>query len=359
MSEKVLQERQSARLPAQLEPLHPAKQEWPLPKVTSGKALLYGLVKTLRQNETVLKIMVAMFRALQRSGITLIPNHYYCPVPDLGQLEGREWPLMPAHIGFELNLQRQLEFLCDVVPLFAAECCGEDAALKICGYDYNNGFFETVDAEVAYSAVRSVKPARVIEVGGGFSTCILAAALEMNRVQDGIDAELVTIDPFPERITDRLRARTRLIRKPVQDVDLSVFLSLKAGDILFLDSSHVVSVGSDVVREYLEILPRLERGVLIHAHDIFLPSDYPRDAVLKRLSFWSEQYLLQAFLTFNSEFEVFWAGSAMQMLYPEVLEQRFPRWKHSYRDMPKDKRSFVPSLDGDHVWPSSFWMRRL
>ena len=359
MPDRALQEINSQRFPAQLCPVHPADQQWPLPTVTRAKALLYGLVKRLRQNEAVLKFMVGTFRALQRSGITLVPNHYYWPVPDLGELERREWPLMPAHVGFELNLQRQLDFLHEVVPQFATEWCGADAALKNCGYDYNNGFFETVDAEVAYSVVRSVKPSRVIEVGGGFSTCVIAAALDMNRAQYGIEAELITIDPFPERITDRLRARTMLIRKPVQDVDISIFLSLKADDILFLDSSHVVSVGSDVVREYLEILPRLDRGVLIHAHDIFLPSDYPRDAVLKRLSFWSEQYLLQGFLTFNSEFEVLWAASAMQMLYPEVLEQRFPRWKHSYRDMPKDKRSFVPSLDGDHVWPSSFWMKRL
>ena len=327
MLEKVIHEAHSEAPAAQLGPMTPLRSERQsaLPKPASSKALLYGLVKRLRQNEAVLRFMVASFRALQRSGITLIPNHYYWPVPDVAELERREWPLMAAHVGFELNLQQQLDFLHQVVSSYAAEWCSARPALQRCGYHYSNGFFETVDAEVAYSIIRSHKPARIVEVGGGFSTCVLAAALEMNREQDGVHAELVTIDPFPERVPDGLRTSLTLIRKPIQEVDLSVFLSLEDGDILFLDSSHVVCVGSDVVREYLEILPRLDRGVLIHAHDIFLPSDYPRDAVLKRLSFWSEQYLLQAFLTFNSEFEVLWAASAMQLLYPEVLEQRFPQ----------------------------------
>ncbi|HET7442784.1 MAG TPA: class I SAM-dependent methyltransferase [Terriglobales bacterium] len=322
---------------------------------TTGKAVLYALAKKLRQNEAVLGLMVRIFRALQRSGITLIPNHYYWPVPDIAELERREWPPSSVPVGFELNLQKQVEFLQQIVPDYAEETPG---ALESSGYHYNNGFFETVDAEIAYSVIRSHRPTRIVEVGGGFSTRILAAALEMNREQYGVEAELVTIDPFPERIPENLRARVELIRKPSQEIDLSVFLSLRAGDILCLDSSHVVSVGSDVVREYLEILPRLDSGVLIHAHDIFLPSDYPRDAVLKNLSFWSEQYLLQAFLTFNPQFEVLWAASAMQMFYPEILEQRFPQWKHSYREMPRDMRRFVPSVDGDRVWPSSFWMRR-
>jgi methyltransferase family protein len=149
------------------------------------------------------------------------------------------------------------------------------------------------------------------------------------------------------------------VRKAVQDLDLGFFNTLESGSILFIDSSHVVGVGSDVVREYLEILPRLKPGVIVHVHDIFLPCDYPRDAVLNRLWFWSEQYLLQAFLSFNHQFEVLWASSAMQTHYPSVLDQYFPRWQHSYVNMPASKRRFVPTPDGDHVWPSSFWMRRV
>ena len=151
----------------------------------------------------------------------------------------------------------------------------------------------------------------------------------------------------------------QLISASVQSVDLDVFLTLEDGDFLFLDSTHVVGIGSDVVREYLEILPRINPGVLIHAHDIFIPSDYPQNLVLKSLSFWSEQYLLQALLMFNPRFEVVWGSSAMQSFKPEALEQAFPNWKQSYQNMPTAKRRFLPSIDGERVWPSSFWMRKV
>jgi hypothetical protein len=171
---------------------------------------------------------------------------------------------------------------------------------------------------------------------------------------------LVTIDPYPDRFPQKaLSDRVHLITQNIQDVDLDVFLSLQSGDFLFLDSSHVVGIGSDCVREYLEIVPRVADGVIIHAHDIFIPADYPREAVLHNLAFWSEQYLLQALLTFNPRFEVLWGSSCMQSRATAELEEAFPHWRHSYRNMPPKKRRFLPTRDGDHTWPSSFWMRKM
>jgi hypothetical protein len=173
----------------------------------------------------------------------------------------------------------------------------------------------------------------------------------------------VSIDPNPDRFLRNGREGTVIqIPKAIQDMDLRLINELESGDILFIDSSHIIAVGSDVVCEYLEILPRLKPGVIVQFHDIFLPSDYPRDAALKRLCFWSEQYLLHAFLSFNpfnNDFEVLWASSAMYLRHSNVLEQCPPRWAHSYIQMPKSKRRFVPSMDQDHVWPSSFWIRRV
>jgi hypothetical protein len=185
----------------------------------------------------------------------------------------------------------------------------------------------------------------------------LAAAIQKNHERDHLEGELVSIDPFPERFAGN--GSVAQIPKAVQDVDLEFFDCLEQGDILFIDSSHVVAVGSDVVQLYLQVLPKLKPGVLVHVHDIFLPADYPRDAVLNKLWFWSEQYLLQAFLTFNQEFDVLWGSSAMQIHCPWVLESCFPEWRNSYRKMPESKRRFVPTRDGDRVWPSSFWMRRV
>ncbi len=322
--------------------------------------LLVSLARRLHQNERALAFMVRAFRALQKMGVNVSPNHFYWPIPDIAELEFREWPVKNLPVGFDLRLERQLDFLRCVVPQYSHEIAFSHRSTERSGYHYDNGFFETVDAEISYCFVRKYKPARIIEVGGGFSTRVLALALQTNLDRDGVRGELTTIDPFPDRLSKlELQDRVRLVPKRIQEVHLEHFLSLKAGDILFIDSSHVVSVGNDVVREYLEIIPRLQSGVLVHAHDIFLPSDYPREMVLSNLAFWSEQYLLQAFLTFNPSFEVLWGSSAMQIFYPEILEAAFPQWKQSYRKLSRSTRRFVPTMDGERVWPSSFWMRRI
>jgi predicted O-methyltransferase YrrM len=303
--------------------------------------------------------LVRSFRFLQRAGINVTPNHYYYPVPDLAQLEKREWPRYSFPPGCRFNLQKQVELAWELAAHYGNECRFTSEPRRDC-YHYNNGYFESVDAEMAYCMVREFKPARVVEIGTGYSTRVLAAALQKNAERDHIEGKLISVDPYPERFSQNgWRGMVLQVPKAVQDLDLNFFNQLESGDILFIDSSHVVGTGSDVVREYLEILPRLKPGVIVHIHDIFLPADYPRDAVLNRLWFWSEQYLLQAFLSFNNQFEVLWASSAMYMEHPQVLEHCFPRWRQSYINMPESKRRFVPTMDHEHVWPSSFWMRRV
>ncbi len=341
------------RLP--LRPLNPTpKGVGKEPSHARGK--VGQLLRRLRESALVSRAMVSGFRALQRLGVSVTPNHFYWPVPDIHDLESRAWAADAPPVGFDLGLERQVKWAGELAAGYHHEWSFPDRAAGPTEYHYNNGLFEAVDAEMAYCIVRALKPSRIIEVGGGFSTRILSAAVRANRAMDDVEGELITIEPFP---SPGLQGITNLIPSRIQEVDLDLFLSLKDGDILFLDSSHVVSVGSDVVREYLEILPRLQPGVIVHVHDIFLPSDYPRDSVISNFCFWSEQYLLQAFLTFNSRFEVLWGSSAMQHYHPEVLLANFPRWEHSYRDMPKRVRQYLPTSDRDRVWPSSFWIRRM
>ncbi len=314
----------------------------------------------LHDNETALAFLRNTFRMFQRIGITVSPNHYYWPVPDFRELQARKWPAEEEPVGLDLAFARQLEFLQTIVPQYQSEWEEDSSPFFSVGYKYCNGFFETVDAEIAYCLVRHYKPRRIVEVGGGYSSRVLAAALDLNFKLDGVRGELVTIDPHPDRFPqEALSNRVHLITQTVQNVDLDLFLNLESGDFLFLDSSHVVGIGSDVVREYLEIIPRVAGGVLIHAHDIFIPADYPREAVLHNLAFWSEQYLLQALLMFNQQFEVLWGSSCMQSRATTALEISFPQWQHSYRNMSPKKRRFIPTRDGDHTWPSSFWMRKL
>jgi len=318
--------------------------------------------RRLRENDTIATLMLASFRVLQRIGINLTPNHFYWPIPDVAELERREWPVQMPSGSFNFHLDQQVKLLRKIAADYSAEWkFPEQAENDSRGYHYNNGFFETVDAEMAYSLVRLFKPARVIEIGAGFSTRVLAAALQANwDDRSRAAAELVSIDPMPERLPQNDFCKfVRVLPRRVQDVDLAVFQSLGPNDILFIDSSHVVATGSDVVREYLEILPILRSGVLVHVHDIFLPSDYPREAVLKNMCFWSEQYMLQAFLTFNSSFEVVWASSAMQCFHRDMLDAVFPRWRTSYRAIARSRRRWVPSQDEQRVWPSSFWIRRV
>jgi hypothetical protein len=155
---------------------------------------------------------------------------------------------------------------------------------------------------------------------------------------------LISIDPFPNKILKKgFPGLSKLIADKVQNVDLKLFASLAAGDILFIDSSHVMRSGGDVQLEYCEILPRMAPGVLVHIHDISLPKPYPRVYFENRLYF-NEQYLLQAFLCFNSRFEVIWPGNYMMLKYPKEICNVFPEYHEMRKSFPMSE-------------PSSFWMR--
>jgi predicted O-methyltransferase YrrM len=323
-----------------------------------AKRLITGMARRIKENSVFFPAIVRGFRALQRLGVNLTPNHFYWPIPDMEDLAQREWPIYATPAGCDFRLRDQLDlarhFRSRYIPELTWNSLPADDT-----YHYNNGYFESCDAEVAYCMVREWKPRRIIEIGSGFSTRAMAEALRVNLQEDGIVGELITVDPYTERlpVNDATKQIT-VVPERVQRLDLSLFETLEADDILFIDSSHVVAVGSDVVQEYLQVLPHLRPGVLVHVHDIFLPSDYPRRAVLDNLWFWSEQYLLQAFLSFNHEFEILWSASAMQLSHAGVLDQCFPNWHDSYTNIPPSQRRFIPSVDGNRVWPSSFWMRR-
>jgi hypothetical protein len=315
--------------------------------------------RRLKNNSVLFRAAVRGFRALQRLGITVTPNHFYWPVPDVGELAQREWPIYSEPPGCNFRIREQARLLKEFASTYMPELAWS-AIPKSGSYHYHNGYFECGDAEVTYCMVRHWKPRRIIEIGSGYSTRVMTQALRINLERDEVAGELITVDPYPERLPkDGLGNAVTVVPERVQQLDLSLFELLGPDDILFIDSSHVVAVGSDVVREYLQILPRLNPGVLVHVHDIFLPSDYPRSAVLENLWFWSEQYLLQAFLAFNPEFEVLWAASAMQLSHAELLDRSLPNWRNSYASMPAAQRRFVPTADGNRVWPSSFWMRRI
>jgi Predicted O-methyltransferase len=184
----------------------------------------------------------------------------------------------------------------------------------------------------------------IVEVGSGFSSIIAAEAIAKNK-----NSALICIEPFPpDFLRKGFPGLHSLIEKKVEDIDLEFFSQLQSGDILFIDSSHTVRIGGDVNYLFLEVLPRLKPGVIVHVHDIFLPFEYRRDWVMDEFRFWSEQYLLQAFLTFNSEFEVLMANRYLAHRYLDDLKAAFPSLEKLKATLPNSVR-----------WGGgSFWMRR-
>lgn len=329
----------------------------PRQRPSKATTIWLEMVRRLRRSPVVDRLLMAGFRAMQRMGFSVVPNHYYWPIPDLDALEARPRETYGSRISFHLS--RQVAFANEVLSARKDECIFPvNTARSDDEYHLNNGMFESVDAEVAHCMVRTLRPRRIIEIGGGYSTRVLSRAARMNA-HEGSPCALTTIEPFPSGVLRRGMAGSfNLVEKLIQDVELSFFDQLQPNDILFIDSSHVVGTGSDVVYEHLKIMPRLNKGVVIHLHDIFLPADYPDSTIFRSLCFWSEQYLLEAMLSGNNDFDVLWASSAMQIYHAELLERVVPTWKDSFRSMPTEARRFIPSKDGHRVWPSSFWMRK-
>lgn len=283
------------------------------------------------------------FRLLERLGVHVTPNHFYFPVPDTRSLDETLWKRQSELVGIDLDEAAQIELLAS----FAAEFRNEYEAFprEPTGVPHQfflgNTRFDAVDAEILYCMIRRFRPARVFEIGSGYSTYLSAQALLKNRDAHGQPAELIACEPYPGPVLQAgFPGLSRLIAARVQDVPLTEFERLDSGDILFIDSSHVLKIGSDVQYEFLEILPRLKKGVLVHVHDIFLPAEYPRAWVLEQHKFWNEQYLLQAFLSFNSAYKVLWGGSFMHLEHPHALSEAFS------------------SYDRRRSWPGSFWIRR-
>jgi len=286
----------------------------------------------------------ATFHVWQKLGVHITPVHYYQPLPDTRRLNGNLWKRLGALPGVDLNERFQLDLLSQFVAEYRSEyeSFPREKQKEPFQYYVNCGFFESVDGEILYCMVRHFKPLRIVEIGSGFSTYVSAQAVRRNEQESAKTCELVACEPYPNNVLKGgFPGLSRLIEKRVEEIPLSEFTGLEENDILFIDSSHVLKIGADVQYEFLEILPRLKPGVLVHVHDIFLPSEYPKDWVLRDLHFFTEQYLLQAFLAFNSSFEVLWGASFMHLKHPGELEKAFS------------------SYDKSRVWPGSFWMRRI
>jgi hypothetical protein len=283
----------------------------------------------------------SLFGLWEQHGFHVLPVHFYSPVPQLAKLPADLWSKRSELPGIDLRDQAQVRLLAEFKSAFKHEYDAFNrppTANPACFY-IGNPMFSSVDAEILFCMIRHHKPTLLIEVGSGFSTLAAAAAARKNAAE-GSPLEIQSIEPFPPDFLESMPTdHWSLVRKPVQEIGLADFSELRANDILFVDSSHVVKTGSDVLYLYLDVFPRLRPGVIVHVHDIFLPLDYPTEWVHGEHRFWSEQYLLQAFLAFNHEFEILWAGSYMRTQHDDLLAAAFASY-------------------GPESSPGSLWMRR-
>lgn len=244
---------------------------------------------------------------LRNIGYTLITDHFYQPIPNLQEImtyAGKERPLD----SIDWHLDKQVEIVKYLLEKYCLEF-NKKEVVSAFGYSEDTSALISGDAEFLYAMVREKKPSRVIEIGSGGSTKIIAAALKMNFLENSQTPQLISIEPYPQDFLKNFVNVSKdflefsLLTQKVEAVDLSIFESLQTNDILFVDSSHVFKPGSDVEFEFLQVYPRLQTGVLVHIHDIFFPYDYPIEWNLKESRYWNEQYFLETFLQFNEKFQ--------------------------------------------------------
>ena len=303
------------------------------------------------------------FRRFERAGVHVLPVHFYSIVPEVGSLDRAKFERpevspathelcsqnprtcpVPALPGINLNVRGQIEGMsaCEALrPEFeeipSSPVAGVFHSRWACSQytpaDQPCTPFGAIDGQVYHCFVRGAtgwqggkQPSKIIEVGSGHSTYMAAGAMAYNKKLPSPSWMLMSIEPYPSA---ELRQGFKgvsfnLMEQKLQDIDLEVFRGLGAGDILFIDSTHVAVPGSDVVYIVTQILPQLGPGVIVHVHDICLPFETAWDWTFKDYRFWNEQYLLQAFLIDNDEWEVLYMGIMWQHFFPDLLAKLFP-----------------------------------
>jgi hypothetical protein len=277
---------------------------------------------------------------LDRAGVTIVANHYHEPTygpehifrdPDVPRaLAGIDW-----NLDAQTQLLAQFDFGAALRSLEGRHSHGRT-------FSYSNGYCGPGDAEALYCMVRHFKPRTVVEVGCGQSTVVAHFAIEDAKAQDsGYSCRQICFEPYENPWLEDLGVEVK--RELIEKSDLSLFRSLCPGDIVFIDSSHALRPMGDVEFEFLHILPNLPKGVIVQVHDIFSPRDYPAQWLNVERRFWNEQYLLEAFLSFNHEFEIICSLNHLMHLGSAQFKRAFP----------------ILAERGPDPFVGSFWFRRV
>lgn len=270
------------------------------------------------------------------------PGHFYSPIVDPASLDpGRLWPSEPAVVGIDFADASHVDILTRAFPQFHSLYDYPDhlpESDRLDQFFTNNSQFSWLDPHVLFVLLHDRRPRRLIEVGSGFSSLLIA---DVNRRHLAGRMHVTCIEPYPRPFLARgVPGIGELLIKKVQDVDVSAFADLRADDVLFIDSSHVAKTGSDVNFLFFEVLPRLAPGVLVHFHDIFLPHEYVQEWVLTENRSWNEQYVLRALLLGGNAFEIVFGCSYAFHRFPDLVIAALGR------------------ADGAGYGGGSFWIRK-
>lgn len=268
-------------------------------------------------------ISVLEEKVLMSIGVFPILDHYYEPLINPKKYlkydlkNDRNLPGIDLNINYQLTLLDKFDYYDELLEFpLDEEKTGPE-------FYYNNSTYGPGDAEYLYSIIRLVKPRRIIEIGSGYSTLMAINAIRKNKQEnESYSCSHVCIEPYEHSWLNEMDIELK--RDLVENIDTSFFENLGPGDILFIDSSHIIRPQGDVLYEILELLPTISSGVLIHIHDIFTPKDYHKEWVLNKHRLWNEQYLLEAFLSNNSKFRIIGALNFLTNSYRDKLDSKFP-----------------------------------
>lgn len=276
-----------------------------------------------------------MFNFSEKFGFHFLQSNFYSIIPSNKDVE--LYRSQKKDNGLDEVFSNYNQNLIDEIIEFSQN---KKAVFKTSkNFTEDNGYFENLDATFYELIIRKYCPKNIIEIGAGYST-LISEMLNEKKIY-----ELNIIEPYPKSFLRNLNNLT-LTEKKLQDVDFSIFEKLKENDILFIDSSHAYKLGSDVYYIFNSILPKLNKGVLVHFHDIFLPNDYPISWTKDLKIFWNEQYFLNVFLLYNRSYKILYPlNYIFNSLYSDKLLNLQKFYSYDYNH--------------DNIGPGSFWIKKI
>jgi predicted O-methyltransferase YrrM len=293
-------------------------------KLIPGKKYIKKYKENVRRADHFEKLYYEKNHLYEHFQTQFAPGHFYSPYPDLNEIESRKDQIFDRSKvdlpGIDIRDQQQLVLLKKLAKFYKTmpHLKGKATGLR---YYLGKHAYSYTDGIILYCMLRHLQPKRVIEIGSGYSSALMLDVREKFLPK----LDLTFVEPYPELLMSLIKPDDTytLIDKPLHEVDLKIFSNLEAGDILFVDSTHVAKPGSDVIDIYFKILPVLKKGVIIHIHDIFYPFEYPIEWI-KETRAWNEDYIVRAFLYNNNAYEIILFNHYLNAHHQKELDKLMP-----------------------------------